>query len=247
MNPAEYENLAAHEETHWWFVAKRKLIRQCIERYRLLDEDDSLVLDIGCGAGAILAEHRLRSPHAFGLDYSPEALKFSRRKHRGYLGQASALRLPLVSNSLNLVTILNVLYHQWIPDDEAVLAEIYRLLKPGGCLILTDSAFSFLSGPHDEINLTARRYTVPQMRAKLTKVGFKIQKESYAYALLFPVVFLQRWYQRTFSKNAPPLSDIQPVPPILNTILLGLFQLELVWLKRGSLPWGTSVLFVAEK
>ena len=187
------------------------------------------------------------SPAAIGFDYAPEALAFARRQSGVHLGQADILRLPLPDHALDLVTVLDVLYHQWIGDDRHALREVYRVLKPGGSLILTDSAFAFLGGPHDEVNLAARRYTRPQMRQKLQDLGFQIKKESYLYAFLFPVALARRWFQRQFGGQQPPASDIQPLPPWLNATLLKLACLEQGLLPALSLPVGTSILFVASK
>lgn len=247
MHPSEYQNIAEHEATYWWFICKRHLIRQSIERYRPAVPETSRMLDIGCGPGGNLAVLRQFTSRTIGFDFSSQALRFARQKQDVQLGQASVLQIPLAENSLELVTILDVLYHQWIADDVAALAECYRVLKPGGTLILTDSAFTFLSGPHDAANLTARRYTIPEMCQKLTGLGFNIEKASYLYALLFPLVFLRRWSQRKFGASHQAASDIQALPTWLNQTLLRLSLLEVAWLKRGNLPFGTSVYVVARK
>jgi ubiquinone/menaquinone biosynthesis C-methylase UbiE len=247
MHPTEYANLAAHENTHWWFVGKRRLIAQMLRRYRLPDLETGTILDIGCGTGATLAALSSVSPHVLGLDYAADALKWAKQRHPGRLGRASVLQIPLASNSIDLVTILDVLYHQWVSNDAQALAELYRILKPNGLLIITDSAFSFLSGPHDEINLAARRYTLPPLRDTLSQLGFRILKQSYAYAFLLPIAFLRRWWQRTFASQHTPQSDVEAVPAWLNSLLLLLFSTELNWLRFGRLPWGTSILFVVRK
>lgn len=247
MERSEYMRLAEHENSYWWFVVKRRLVRYCVQRYGPPTLDVAYLLDIGCGTGANLAQLRQFSPHSIGLDYSPEALKYARSRHGVQLGQGDILHIPLAGNSLDLVTCLDVLYHRWISSDEAALAECYRILKPGGMLILTDSAFSCLSGPHDAVNLAARRYSVPQMREKLVRLGFKIKKQSYVHAWLFPIALIRRWFQQTMSPRSSPRSDVQALPGWLNTLLLLIGSLEITWLKAGNLPLGTSVLFVAQK
>ena len=204
------------------------------------------MLDIGCGPGGNLTVLAAHTTHAIGMDYSPYALAYAHQHHE-HLGQASVLNLPLADNAIDLITILDVLYHQWIPDDVTALRECHRILKPGGILILTDSAFEFLGGPHDETNMTARRYTLPQMQKKLTSLGFEILKSSYIYSFLLPIAFLRRWMQRTFTTHTEPTSDIQVLPQWLNKALLMLSIAEQAWINTRSVPFGTSILFVARK
>jgi len=135
MHPQEYQRLAANEENYWWFIARRRLLKQCLAHYAPKVSADNVMLDVGCGAGATLTYLRRQNADiVLGLDYSPYALNFCRRMHRGYIGQGDMACLPLADNSLNLVTAMDVLYHQYIPDDDAALREVYRVLKPGGCL-----------------------------------------------------------------------------------------------------------------
>ena len=247
MHPTEYDRLAAHEGTYWWFVAKRRLVKEVIQRYGPPSLIDRHILDVGCGAGANLAQLQSLTRRAVGIDFSPHALKYAAQHHRAQLAQADALQLPLAGQSVDVITCLDVLYHRWLPDDEAALAEYHRVLKPGGLLILTDSAFASLSGLHDETNLAARRYTLPQMRAKLRRRGFRLEKASYLYFSLFPIALLRRWLQRALANADTPVSDVQPLPAPVNALALKFFMLEFAWLKVGRLPFGTSIFFVARK
>lgn len=247
MNPAEYDNLARLEETHWWFVTKRMVVAQCLAQFGPANWAHRRLVDVGCGAGAVLTRHRALTGSAFGLDYAAAALAYAAAKHGGRLAQADTITLPLASASVDGVTALNVLYHRWVADDQAALAEIYRVLRPGGLLIIIDSAFDCLSGPHDETNLGVRRYTVPQLRQKLQCAGFTIKKESYLNLLLFGPVFLYRRFQRAFSPARPDQSDLWPVPAWLNRALIRAYQAELAWLRIGGLPMGLNLLVVAQK
>ena len=251
MQPAEYETLAALENRYWWFIGKQRLVKAMIQQYSPVYSEKGCILDLGCGAGANLTQLQALTSLAVlmvGFDRSAMALKFAKRAHNHSLGQADILRLPVADQVANIITLLDVLYHQWVRDDELALAESYRVLKPGGLLILTAPAFDFLTGPHDVANLTARRYRLSQMMAKLTRTGFEIKKQSYVYAALFPFAFLWRWGQRIWGdERSSPISDLRPLPFWLNRLLLTLFLLELAWLKKRSLFWGTSILFVARK
>ena len=246
MHPTEYANIATHEQTYWWFVAKRRLVNDIIGRYCELSSASMSMLDLGCGPGGNLSVLNRHTTQAIGLDFSPYALSYAHQHHE-HLGQASILNIPLPDSSIDLITVLDVLYHQWIPDDMIALRECHRILKSDGVLIITDSAFAMLGGPHDAANMTARRYSLPQMQTKLTHLGFEILKSSYVYSFLFPVALIRRWMQRTFATGAEPASDIQGLPSWLNNLLLTLSTMEQSWLKSKRMPFGTSILFVVRK
>jgi SAM-dependent methyltransferase len=145
-----------------------------------------------------------------------------------------------------LVTIFDVLYHRWIIDDERALAELYRVLRPGGWLLLTDSALPRLWSHHDELYQARERYTLTAMRHKLAAAGFEQRVCSYANMLLLPVFFLVRVVMEWL-----PVSNIDQqgtFPQWFNTLLTQVRKLETAWLRRGhSLPIGSSLICLSQK
>ena len=245
MNRPEYELMYAREETDWWYVGRRNMARSLIER-QVWPESNALILDVGCGTGGNLTT---LAPYGsvIGVDLSVVALDLARQHRSVYcLAQASALGLPFTDNTFDLITSFDILYHRWVTDDSQALSELYRLVRPGGRLLLTDSALPLLWSSHDQRYFARQRYTLPDMRRKLQAAGFEIRLCSYANTLLLPIFLLLRltmdWLPATFKLHQ------WQTPGWLNEGLIGLRDLETDWLLRGhTLPLGSSLVCLCVK
>jgi SAM-dependent methyltransferase len=244
MERAEYEWMYHHEDWHWWFVSRRQLAETLLQQWLTLCEND-LILDVGCGTGGNL-KFLSQWGKAVGLDLSPLALDFSRRRKFPGLAQGSGLALPYPDHAFALVTAFDVLYHRWIVDDNQAIHECHRVLQPGSWLLLTDSALPDLKSIHDEIYYTRQRYVLSDTRDKLTRAGFQPLACSYTNSLLLPVIAGVRLASRWLPSVGH--ADEQPLPRWLNQWLINIQKLEAIWLKRGSvLPMGSSIICLAQK
>ena len=98
------------------------------------------LLDVGCGTGylfELLFAQREADYH--GLDLSPEMLKMAKAKFgdRVTLVEGAADRLPYADNSFDVVTCIQSFHHY--PDPDKAMQEAFRVLKPGGLYILSDT------------------------------------------------------------------------------------------------------------
>jgi len=242
-----YDDFYRMESWHWWFVARRKIVLSLLEKY-LPRQSDLKILDVGCGTGLML-EHLRPFGAVEGMDSSQEAISYSKRLvgetvWQGALPEA----LQGISDKYDIITALDVIEH--IEDDLAALRAISGALAPGGRLLCTVPAFNFLWSAHDTINHHKRRYRKPELQAKLQAAGLTVKKISYYNTLLFPLIAATRMLGSRFQKKAAGHrgeSDVKPVIAPINFALCSVFGFEKHLLKAINLPFGVSLIAVAEK
>ena len=240
MKTDEYGRMYELEETHWWFRGLRELILACVVPHL---PQGSPVLDCGCGTGIVLKtlEKHVR---AIGLDLSTTALHFCKQRHVESTLRASVTELPFSEARFGTLLSLDVLYHSWVVDDSMGLAEYYRVLKPGGRLLLHLPAYRFLSGAHDRAVATARRYTATEIARKVKASGLKLHYLTYRNFFLFPFIAAWRFIQGKGNCN----SDLKSIYGPLNALLLQILRIEnRLIASRVGLPFGSSVFCIAVK
>jgi SAM-dependent methyltransferase len=243
MEYAAYQKLYELEDSYWWFVGRRRLVAELIQTW-MGGSLEGPVLDVGCGTGGNLAFLE-QWGYGTGIDLSPLALDYARRRGLSRLAQASGQALPYASDTFGLVTAFDVLYHRWVTNDHSVVRECFRILRPGGWLLVMDSALPWLWSHHDEFFHARQRYTLDEMRHMIGLGGFRLRKLTYANSLLFPLVLAFRWLGRWFSSCCDV--EMLPLPGWLNLALTGVLSLEATWLRRGTFPIGSSGVCLAQK
>ena len=246
MLDREYALMYRLENHHWWFLAKRRYIKTILDLY--LTPGAGKILDIGCGTGGMMELLKGYGP-VFGLDFHEAACAFSRQRNSFPLVRGDANHLPFKNSSFHLISLFDVLYHQYILDDRAVLDQAHALLAPRGFLLITDSAFDALRSSHDRAVMARHRYTLGELTGKLKKAGFIILKKSYLYFSLFPLVVLSRVLGKGLLKSSKSAahSDLKETSPLFNKLLLTLLGWEGWFLRKSSLPWGSSLLLLGQK
>jgi len=240
MKKEEYIKMYKLENQHFWFLGKRSFVQTVLFPYK---NSIKKILDIGSGTGG-MTKFLSRYGEVVGIENSKTALELA--KKRGVrVVQGNAQSLPFEDGSFELVTIFDVLYHKEVKSQKKVLSEARRVLKDKGHLLITDSAFGFLRGAHDEATFGARRYTLNQMSKLVKDCGYKILKSSYVYFTLFPLVFIKRVFMDRIRKNRG--SDVGSVNPTINNLLIFILRMEAFFLKFVSFPVGLSVLVLAQK
>lgn len=174
FTPGYYERLRRLEEASWWNAGMRDVASQFLEMAALAPR--GVMLDVGCGAGRTLHWFASRYPgwHTVGLDVAAEGLRSTRALGARDVLYASALQLPVVSGSADLVVTLDVLQHLPLDGgDSRALVEIARVLKPGGHLLLRTNAQSIVRAPDDPA-FQFHKYHPGELRARLTRAGLQI-------------------------------------------------------------------------
>jgi SAM-dependent methyltransferase len=246
MQQHTYAIMHRVEETHWWFVGRRKIIESFLKRVcfglkpRSRAEEPLNILDVGCGTGANL-EMLSQFGNTEGVDVSAEALEYCRVRGLQQVRQGAAEALPYENNSFDLVTGLDVVEH--LDDDVAGLKEMRRVLRADGRAILFVPAFMFLWGVQDDISNHRRRYTMASLQEAVRKAGFEIERASYVNLSFFAPIFIGRLLMRVTGLR--PASENNITIGALNAVLGKLFAAERFVLPHLNFPFGVSIICVA--
>lgn len=184
-----FQRLSELEEGSFWFQGRNQLVTWAIRKYFL--EARSL-LEVGCGTGYVLAGIRKEFPNLSmaGSDPFTTALRFAAQRVPGVsLFRMDARRLPF-DGEFDVIGAFDVLEH--IEEDEAVLSQMFRAVRPGGGLVLTVPQHQFLWSGVDEYSFHRRRYSRAELAGKLERAGFRIARATSFVSLLLPLMLLSR-------------------------------------------------------
>jgi SAM-dependent methyltransferase len=182
-----------------------------------------------------------------GLDRNAPALAMASGHFTGALVQGDLLPLPFADGSFSLTAACEVLYHRSIHDVTEAVRELVRVTKPGGALLIVDSACKGCYSAHDVAFHGARRFTRGELTAVMEDAGLEVSRSTYAYALLFPVVWLLRRCKSLFGVKESPGGELRSIWRPLNRLVIGWFTLEAALAGRWGLPFGLSVQVLGKK
>jgi 2-polyprenyl-3-methyl-5-hydroxy-6-metoxy-1,4-benzoquinol methylase len=243
MDTAEYANLARVEREHWYYAGKREVVRYWLERAGPPRPEQTL-LDCGAGTGLFAAEMAGRC-RVLVLDDHEEALRLLRER----FGPEQVLRLesgrvPQPAASVDYVTALDVLEH--VRDDAAAVAELARVLKPGGVAVVTAPAGLALWSDWDVALHHYRRYGRAQLRGLFPEKDWEIVHLNHTNVLVYPAVWVVRkWRGRRGAGERGVRPEDRLLPRWLNALLRVVFVGMARW--RVPLPFGVSLLLVARR
>ncbi len=245
-------NVVLEEDRHWWFASRTRAILAYLDRYVGTDRSDRRILDVGCGAGNMV-HHLSHYGQVVGVDLYSKPLEVARQRGLD-VQEGSADDLPFDDGTFDVVTLLDVVEH--VPNEHGVFSECWRVLKPGGKLVVTVPALMWLWSHNDVINAHQRRYTRAELNQKLERHGLRVLAASYNNFFLFPMaagLILARRGRAEPELASPHFDDdayqveMEPAPPGMNGVLTGVGKVEAALVKRVALPIGTSILCIAER
>ena len=237
------EATARAERDHFWFRGFRRFMEPLIAG--VANGRHLEILDCGCGTGYNLQMLR-RYGRAYGIDLTWAGLQYARKKGERKVARATVGALPMPGARFDLVTSFDVLYG--LPDEveRAAIAEMVRVLKPGGWAIVNVAALPWLRGNHSVLGGELRRYRRQELRSKLEAAGFRVARSSYTNFSILPMVAAVRARQR-LGGHVESDAEISVPPAPINTALTALLSLEAAALRIVNMPLGSSVMAVAQK
>jgi SAM-dependent methyltransferase len=241
------EATARAERDHFWFRGFRRFVAPLL-RDAASGRRDLRLLDCGCGTGAnlaMLAEYGT----AWGFDLTWTGLAVATSRGLTRVARASVDAVPFPSGRFDIVTSFDVLYCLEEKVERAAVAEMFRVLAPGGSLIVNVAAMPLLTGNHSVLSAEVRRYTRAGLRGLLERQGFRVEWISYTNAAIFPAMLAVRLAQRAvgFAPEAEATAEITvPAAPV-NAALSTVLTLEAAVQRIGPLPFGSSLLCRATK
>lgn len=232
------------EKNHWWFRARRQILREQLQALSLPVR--ASILEVGVGPGENLYSIYPPDAEVVGIEPDPELAALARARGSQPIHETTIEEFPSSADAgqFDAVTMFDLLEHT--RDDALVLRKASELLTPQGYLVVSVPAFMLLWSQHDVVNLHYRRYTRRELVSKVERAGLSVTRATYFSTLLFPPVAALRLLRRT-TADEDAATDLKYSLGPADRMLYHIFLSERRLLRHVNLPFGTSVLVVARK
>jgi SAM-dependent methyltransferase len=232
--PLREGSSSIEQPDYWWYRVRADLLRAALEQYL---GEPALLLDVGSADGPSVGWMR-GGARRVAIDVDPRGL----RPGEGVC--ASALALPFADSTFDAVGAFDVVEH-CEPESQA-LAELARVLAPGGRLLMSVPAYQWAWSDHDVRAGHYRRYTETRLVAAVERAGFVVRRSTYGFAAVFPFFVAER-IARRLRPDARQNPGLTTVPAGLDAALVRLSRIDSRLLRRRDLPFGSSVFLAARK
>jgi SAM-dependent methyltransferase len=236
---AEYRRMAEVEDSHWWYRSTRALLQQLLAD---LVPDGGRCLDLGAGTGATGAWLADRCA-LVAADYEPLALELHRERHpAAAVVVCDASAIPFADATFDAVLCVTVLCHRSIPRPADAVAEMARVVRPGGVVCLWEPGVRRLRRAHDRVTHTGRRFSRGDLRDLLVVNGLDVVRATGAYSFLVPPAAI-----KTVLERGETSSDLDRNGDGLRGVLPAVAGAERRLLRRIDLPAGLSVVAIGRR
>jgi len=240
MQPEQYQLHADVERRHWWFVARRRIMRALVHEI-LPPSSETTILDVGCGTGGNLAA-LAGDYRCLGIDTSRAAIALARQGHPNvrFVHGVPEGQLQEMLPQVRLVMLMDVLEH--VADDFELLSRLFARTSPGTYFLLTVPADMDLWSAHDASFGHYRRYDLQRFRRIWRDLPAEPLLVSHFNARLYPLIrLLRRRNRRRGRVSGDHGTDLSVPPGPMNRILETIFAAErkkLIGLLQGDRAGG---------
>jgi 2-polyprenyl-3-methyl-5-hydroxy-6-metoxy-1,4-benzoquinol methylase len=233
----------------FWVRSRNRLFKRLVER-NLKPAGKTVLLEIGCGTGDFI-RHLAASEklEIIGSEVYLEGLVYAKKN----LPHVDFVQFDVTQGTIgiefDMICAFDVIEH--IDDDRTALANIHRMLKPNGVVLLSVPQHTFLWSRLDELVKHKRRYSKRELLAKLEETGFDVAYTSSFVFVLFPLMLLSRLFDR--GRGSPAGGELElekrvTFPGFANAVFGSLMRIDETLIHSGlSLPFGGTLIAVARK
>ncbi len=231
------------EAANFWFKVRNLIVGNFIQKYA---SNNSKIVEFGCGTGFVSSYLRTLGYDLDCADMSIQGLNYCKSRGSGSNYYQFNLYDPLFYDHYDCICAFDVIEH--VNDDLLVLRNFNSALKSGGIIFITVPANKKLWSGTDELANHKRRYDATELEEKLGLEGFRIVRISYFMTFLYPVLFIKRmWVNQVSGKGKVKTSNELKINRLLNGLFYHIFKLESHLLNYVNLPFGSSLICVAQK
>jgi ubiquinone/menaquinone biosynthesis C-methylase UbiE len=202
-------------------------------------------LEIGCGTGFVITGLRAKFPQVSftGSEIFLAGLRFAADRLPGVqLLQMDARHIPF-KEEFDVVGAFDVLEH--IEEDEAVLTEMFRAVRPGGGIMITVPQHPWLWSQLDDLSYHKRRYTRRELLTKVRAAGFEVKLVTSFVSFLLPLMYLSRLRKK---RGEIDIQQEFKIGHTVNLALSAVMRFETMLIRSGiRIHAGGSLLLVATK
>jgi 2-polyprenyl-3-methyl-5-hydroxy-6-metoxy-1,4-benzoquinol methylase len=271
MQSEQFQLHAQIEQRHWWFVARRRILRDVVRRIAPTMKDmcgeghphpsplpegegeRKIVVDIGCGTGANLAALADKY-RCVGIDTSAEAVALARQRFPGVTFVCGFAPQDVAEwlGQAAVVMLTDVLEH--VADDRGLLAGIVNACPPTSHILITVPADMRLWSPHDEAFGHYRRYDAASLAAVWAGLPVEPRLLSHFNSRLYPLVRAVRTVNRLRGKSSGAANTdfnlpVQPINAALESCFAGerWRLLRAIGGERAAYRHGVSLIAVLQR
>lgn len=202
FRPDRLAAIEAAEEHHPWFVARRAMVAGLVDRVRR--PGPARILDVGCGTGRTLSALARDGDDPVGVDL----LADHAHADGGPTGvsRADARELPFPDDTADIVLALDVLEH--VVEDGVAAAELVRVARPAGHIVVTVPAHPWLWSYRDDDAGHVRRYRRAEIVDLLSGAGARVEQVAWFAGATLPLLALLR----VVGRHSRRMRDVEERP-----------------------------------